>query len=172
MAKFEMDTDFIRKLAAILEETNLGEIELADGERRMQESLDSGAAAERFARMVVALGGPADILDQPAHFAAAPLVRPVLADAAGVVAHIDARALGVAVVGLGGGRSLPSDRIDPRVGLTDVIELGVAVSADTPLAVIHAADEAAWQRAAHAVRAAYTIGERAEMPPLVHEVVG
>jgi acetyl-CoA carboxylase biotin carboxyl carrier protein len=36
MAKFEMDTDFIRKLAAILEETNLGEIELADGERKIR----------------------------------------------------------------------------------------------------------------------------------------
>jgi acetyl-CoA carboxylase biotin carboxyl carrier protein len=36
MAKFEMDTDFIRKLAEILQETNLGEIELADGERRIK----------------------------------------------------------------------------------------------------------------------------------------
>lgn len=36
MAKFEMDTEFIRKLAAILEETHLGEIELADGERRIR----------------------------------------------------------------------------------------------------------------------------------------
>ena len=31
MAKFEMDTEFVRKLAEILEETHLGEIELADG---------------------------------------------------------------------------------------------------------------------------------------------
>jgi len=36
MAKFEMDTDFIRKLAAILEEANLGEIEMDDGERRIR----------------------------------------------------------------------------------------------------------------------------------------
>ena len=36
MAKFEMDTEFVRKLAAILEETHLGEIELADGERRIR----------------------------------------------------------------------------------------------------------------------------------------
>lgn len=145
---------------------------VADGERQLQAALDSGAAAERFARMVVALGGPADILDQPAHFAPAPVVRPVLAGAQGVVARIDARALGVAVVGLGGGRSLPSDTIDPRVGLTDVLELGVAVSADTPLAMVHAADEAAWQRAAAAVRAAYLIGDQTEVPALVREVVG
>ena len=36
MAKFEMDTEFIRKLAAVLDETHLGEIELADGERRIR----------------------------------------------------------------------------------------------------------------------------------------
>ena len=36
MAKFEMDTEFIRKLAKLLEETHLGEIELADGEQRIR----------------------------------------------------------------------------------------------------------------------------------------
>jgi acetyl-CoA carboxylase biotin carboxyl carrier protein len=36
MAKFEMDTDFIRQLAAILKETDLGEIEMADGERKIR----------------------------------------------------------------------------------------------------------------------------------------
>jgi acetyl-CoA carboxylase biotin carboxyl carrier protein len=36
MAKFEMDTEFVRKLAQVLHETNLGEIELADGERRIR----------------------------------------------------------------------------------------------------------------------------------------
>jgi acetyl-CoA carboxylase biotin carboxyl carrier protein len=45
MAKFEMDTDFIRKLAAILEETNLGEIELADGERRIRVARPTTVAA-------------------------------------------------------------------------------------------------------------------------------
>jgi acetyl-CoA carboxylase biotin carboxyl carrier protein len=44
MAKFEMDTDFIRKLAAILEETNLGEIEMADGERRIRVARPTVAA--------------------------------------------------------------------------------------------------------------------------------
>jgi acetyl-CoA carboxylase biotin carboxyl carrier protein len=36
MATVEMDTDFIRKLAAIIEETGLGEIELSDGERKIR----------------------------------------------------------------------------------------------------------------------------------------
>ncbi|MGD9885401.1 MAG: acetyl-CoA carboxylase biotin carboxyl carrier protein [Reyranella sp.] len=36
MAKFEMDTEFVRKLAQILHETDLGEIELSDGDRRIR----------------------------------------------------------------------------------------------------------------------------------------
>ena len=36
MAKCEMDTEFVRKLAEILEENDLGEIELADGDRRIR----------------------------------------------------------------------------------------------------------------------------------------
>jgi acetyl-CoA carboxylase biotin carboxyl carrier protein len=36
MAKFEMDTEFVRKLAQILHETHLGEIELADGDKRIR----------------------------------------------------------------------------------------------------------------------------------------
>jgi len=65
MAKFEMDTDFIRKLAAILEETSLGEIELADGERKIRVARAAVAAPAQFtmaAPMVpaaVATAGPA-----------------------------------------------------------------------------------------------------------------
>ena len=66
---------------------------------RIEEAFASGAAAERFARMVTALGGPADLLEKPErHLAAAPIVKPVFAEAAGAVAEIDTRAVGLAVV--------------------------------------------------------------------------
>jgi acetyl-CoA carboxylase biotin carboxyl carrier protein len=54
MAKFEMDTDFIRKLAAILEETNLGEIELADGERKIRVARPTTVAAPAGAPIALA----------------------------------------------------------------------------------------------------------------------
>ena len=44
MAKFEMDTEFIRKLAKLLEETNLGEIEMAEGDRRIRVARPAVAA--------------------------------------------------------------------------------------------------------------------------------
>jgi acetyl-CoA carboxylase biotin carboxyl carrier protein len=54
MAKFEMDTDFIRKLAAILEETGLGEIELADGERKIRVARPTTVAVPAAAPIAVA----------------------------------------------------------------------------------------------------------------------
>jgi acetyl-CoA carboxylase biotin carboxyl carrier protein len=56
MAKFEMDTDFIRKLAAILEETNLGEIELADGERKIRVARPAAAQFTMAAPMAAPVG--------------------------------------------------------------------------------------------------------------------
>ncbi len=54
MAKFEMDTDFIRKLAAILDETGLGEIELSDGERSIRVARPTTIAAPAAAPIAVA----------------------------------------------------------------------------------------------------------------------
>jgi len=45
MAKFEMDTEFIRKLAKLLEETNLGEIEMAEGDRKIRVARPAVVAA-------------------------------------------------------------------------------------------------------------------------------
>jgi acetyl-CoA carboxylase biotin carboxyl carrier protein len=73
MAKFEMDTDFIRKLAAILEETGLGEIELSDGERKI-----------RVARPATVASPAAPIAVAPVTAAAAPMaVMPVAVSPAG-----------------------------------------------------------------------------------------
>jgi len=132
--------------------------------------LDSGAAAERFARMVSALGGPSDLLDAPGrHLGHAPVVLPVAAPQAGFVAHIDCRALGLAVVGLGGGRRRPEDKIDCQVGLTELVELGQHVDAGQPLAVVHARDLEAAQSAASEIQAAYSLAASGlSVPPSVY----
>ncbi len=69
MAKFELDTEFVRKLAAILEETKLGEIELADGERRIRVARPTAPVAQ--APMVMA-AAPAAMAAPVAAAGAAP----------------------------------------------------------------------------------------------------
>ncbi len=122
---------------------------------RLQQVLDNGAAAERFGRMVAALGGPTDFLQRYDNYLqTAPYSRPLLAGEAGFVSAMDTRAIGLSVVALGGGRLRASDTIDYRVGLTDFCTLGQAVSADQPLLWIHARDEQSWQEAAQRLRPA------------------
>lgn len=145
----------------------------AEGARRIQGSLQSGRAAERFARMIAAQGGPADFLDRwRDHLPVAPVVRDVPALGAGVVTRIDTRAVGEVVVHLGGGRLRGGDRIDPRVGLSGLKGLGMNAGPGDPLARVHAATEAAAERAIAAVQAAYHLGDHADLPDLVQDRVG
>jgi thymidine phosphorylase len=144
--------------------------DLAAGRAAIEAAFRSGRAAERFQKMVSALGGPGDLVDDPSrHLAVAPVVRAVHAPAAGHVSSIDTRAIGVAVVALGGGRTRASDPIDPSVGFTDLAGLGDAVDASRPLGVVHARNEADADAAAAALRGAYAIGEAGFRGPAVIE---
>ncbi len=134
---------------------------LLDGRQRMERAIASGAAAEAFQRMVRALGGPADLVANPdAHLRAAPLARALEAPRSGFIEAIDTRAVGIAVVELGGGRSRAEDAIDHAVGFTDLAGTGDEVGPGRPLAIIHARDEASLSRAAQGLARAYRIAEQ------------
>ena len=110
--------------------------------RQAMDALGSGAAAEQFGRMVSALGGPPDIVEQPdRHLPIAAVVRPVAAPQSGILAAIDTREIGLAVVELGGGRRLAEDAIDHAVGITKIARVGSSLNAGDPIAFVHARDE-------------------------------
>jgi thymidine phosphorylase len=154
----------------------LGGVEADAGAARAaaRRALDSGAAAERFAAMVVELGGPSDLLEAPGgHLPTAAVRVEVEPESAGLVLSVDVRAVGLAVVALGGGRVRESDPVDHSVGLTDVAAPGERVGPEEgPLAVVHAASFDAAERCAGALRDAYVLGEApTEAPPVVLEVL-
>jgi thymidine phosphorylase len=140
---------------------------------KLQAALDSGEAAERFARMVQALGGPGDLMERPnAYLEQAPIVMPVPAPASGYATATDCRSLGLAVVSLGGGRVRPQDAIDFAVGLDGLVELGDKVEAGQPLAMVHARTEAAAEKAVREVQAAYQIGAApAAAEPMIYRTI-
>ena len=131
------------------------------------EALSGGAAAERFAAMVTELGGPSDLMERPdAHLPIAPQVSAALPDRAGIVTKVDVRAVGLAVVALGGGRRHEAESVDHAVGLSEVAAPGERVGpADAPLAVVHARTEADADGAIAALRAAFTVGDEAPADP-------
>ncbi|NLS18502.1 thymidine phosphorylase [Rhizobium sp. P40RR-XXII] len=133
-----------------------------DAQGRAREALASGKAAEIFGRMVHALGGPADLLEHPdRHLVSAPVQKPVPAAADGWLGACDARAIGMSVIDLGGGRRRPQDKIDHRVGFSDILPLGTRVSKGDRIATVHAADEASAERAAADLSANYRLADTA-----------
>jgi thymidine phosphorylase len=138
----------------------------------LQHALDSGEAAERFQRMVARLGGPSDMIENHTrHLPRAPVIRPVFLAGEGVVSAIDTRAVGLAVIELGGGRRRADDRIDPAVGITELAGEGDYLDDQRPLAFIHARDETSFARAASVLTRAYRIGGEPELHPPVHDVI-
>jgi thymidine phosphorylase len=142
--------------------------DVAAGRRLAEATLARGAAAEKFARMVAALGGPADIFADRTALTPAPIVRAVGPERPGIVTSMDTRAIGLAIIALGGGRTRGGQRIDPGVGFSDFAAIGETVDSERPLCLVHAADEGAAMRAMASVRGAVTIGDLA---PMVAEVV-
>ncbi len=107
---------------------------------RVDTAVTSGRALEIFARMVAALGGPADFVDAPdKYLAAAPVVRPIHGN--GTLVALDTFAVGNAIIELGGGRRTVGAALDMAVGFSQVAPLGTQLDQHTPLAVVHAASE-------------------------------
>lgn len=139
----------------------------ADAAGLLDARLASGAALERFQTMVAGQGGPEDLVEHPdRHLPRAPCLRAVLADRCGQIAAIDTRALGNAVVALGGGRTRADDRIDPAVGLSDLLPIGAEVRPGAPIGLIHARDDDSAEAAAATLRVAYIIADAPSTGPL------
>jgi pyrimidine-nucleoside phosphorylase len=124
---------------------------------RVRAAIDSGAALAKFAAFVAAQGGDDRVVHDPSLLPAAPVQVIVPAPAEGVVHSIDARALGLVVVALGGGRQKKGDPIDPRVGVMVHAKVGDEVAEGDPLCTVHAVDENAAHWVMDRLIEAYTL---------------
>jgi thymidine phosphorylase len=104
-------------------------------------------------------------MDKPEKYLkAAPFIKEFYPAQKGRVSAIDARAIGIGIVELGGGRAKPSDVIDHAVGITAVAQIGEEVGAGAkPLAVIHAKDEAGFRHMSAVLQSAMTVAEKANV---------
>lgn len=147
--------------------------EAADARTALQKVWENGQAAEVFERMVAALGGPADFISEAAsHLPVAPVIRDVFAETSGPVSRIRTREIGLAVIGLGGGRTTPQDRLDYSVGFSGLAGIGDMADRQTPIGRVHAGSEARAEAAAEALRACYETGGDAEENPIILHRLG
>ncbi len=130
-----------------------------EGSAMMEQALTSGRAADLFGKMVSALGGPSDFMERcEIHLPKAPVVQAIYPKDAGTITSIDTRALGVAVVAIGGGRTRAADPVDHAVGLAELALVGDVVDKDTPLGLVHARNEEQVAQATAALQSAYQLG--------------
>ena len=140
---------------------------------KLQAALDSGAAAQCFARSVAALGGPVDVFAWAKQgFAAAPVRLRWHARRAGSVVDLDARLIGQAAVELGAGRQQPDQCIDPRVGFEFAVQVGDRVEQGQLLGEIHARCAAEAERALMRLESALGLAETASVPTLILRRLG
>ena len=140
----------------------------AEAVAAVERSLADGSAADRFERMVAALGGPSDLIMRVDEYLPHPAVALPVTPRAGRIARMDVREIGVAVMGLGGGRRRTEDEIDPLVGLSAMRSLGDEVGPDAPICLVHARDDASAQAAAARILGAVEVADEAPAPgPIV-----
>lgn len=131
--------------------------------QKLQQTIDSGAARDKFAEMVLAQGGD---LDSPRPVATA---RPVVAQSSGYVTSIDAEKLGQTVIAMRGGRKRLGDQLDLSTGFEMFVRLGDAVTTGQPLATLFAPDDVAEEAKQHFLSAVMVSGEPSHSGPLILE---
>ncbi len=136
---------------------------IKEAEKKIENVLDNGKAAEHFARMVTALGGASDFMEKAEHYLPkAPVIREFYPSNTGYLSSTNAMAIGLGIVALGGGRTRPQDNINHSVGITNMAQIGDEVgSASRPVATIHAASEDDWEEMAVILESAISIKETA-----------
>jgi pyrimidine-nucleoside phosphorylase len=104
-----------------------------DAVAQIVSALDSGRALDVFRRVVEAQGGDAKVIDDPSRLTQAPHVHVVKAERAGWLSYSDVRAVGNAIISLGGGRQRVEDTIDPAVGIVFELSAGDRVEKNQAL---------------------------------------
>ena len=142
-----------------------GNVDTAEeGRARAREAVASGDAFQTFRRLVETQGGDPGIVDDPESRPGSEPVATVDApeDATGVVADLDALAIGHAAVELGAGRRRKEDAVDPVAGLSELKKPGDSVAPGDVLARLHTQNPDVLSSVEAAVRDAYTF---AQTPP-------
>jgi pyrimidine-nucleoside phosphorylase len=154
-------------------------VRLAEGDvteeaarRRAEEALSSGAALERFSRLVEAQGGDPRIADHAGALRSAPEREDVVADAEGVVLEVLPRPLGEGVITLGGGRVIMHQPVDPRVGFVLRVAPGDVIRKGDLLGVVHARSASDARLGAALLTDAVRVGDERESPTALPLVSG
>ena len=138
----------------------------AQARKRLQEALRSGRAAEKLQQVIEAQGGNPKVVEDPSVLPQAQAVEIYKARETGVVSRVEPRAIGRAIIALGGGRQKVEDTVDHSVGFVITVKPGDKVLAGEPIASVFARDAAGVEAGYEALTQAIVITDRLTERPL------
>ncbi len=122
--------------------------------------ISSGYAMEKFAKMVSALGGPVDFVENSVKYLPhANYVKPIFAPHEGYISAMDTRAVGLSIIELKGGRTITGQQLDLATGYSDFVQIGAKVDKQTPLAMLHCQSNEQYIKAQKALYNAISISD-------------
>lgn len=122
--------------------------------------ISSGYAMEKFAKMVSALGGPVDFVENSVKYLLhANYVKPIFAPQEGYISAMDTRAVGLSIIELKGGRTITGQQLDLATGYSDFVQIGAKVDKQTPLAMLHYQSDEQYIKAQKALYNAISISD-------------
>ena len=137
----------------------------AAARERLDAAVASGAALDRFRRLIEWQQGDPRVVDDARRLPWARREAVVPAPAAGWLTRIDTRQIGLALAALGGGRRTKEDRIDYGVGIDVERRLGDRVERGEPLFRVHYRKQRDWETVRRMLTAAVTISDPRKRPP-------
>ena len=140
---------------------------------KAQKALESGDAAQIFARMCSRMGAEQSILDSNLDlFPSLPINQPIVASTSGYVTSMDTHAIGMAMVSVGAGRRVASDKVDHGLGLTRVVAIGDYVEAGAPIALAHMRTQQQFQVVDTALQQGLVLSQQQPtISPLIYQTI-
>ena len=138
----------------------LGTVEssIKKAKARIKETIESGAALEKFRENVEVQGGDAKVCDAPENLLDRNLIEvKIKAPESGYISQIDTGEIGRAISSIGGGRSRAEDEIDPAVGFACEKNLGNKVKEHEPLGTLFCRSESQAAKVLAKLQMAYKI---------------
>ena len=106
--------------------------------KKIDTVISNGEAAEKFEKMVAALGGTSNILSSyNSELQIDAFKKDIYIQQSGYVQKIKTRDLGLVLIELGGGRKQVTDKINFNVGYDNVLRVGDKVDGSTPLLTLY-----------------------------------
>ena len=145
----------------------------AESRKQLEANIANGRALDKFRELVAAQKGDPRVVDDPARFLAAARHQVNLVSrSGGIVQAVDAKGVALAALRLGAGRARAEDKIDPAVGVSQLVKIGESVPPNGVLATLHANDDAALPEAKARLETAIVLGVTpAKAGALIGEVI-